>query len=117
MNLVEPIVASVLGGLVLAALLAWTTRFGNQFLRRAWLAIKNRFRSKPSNSEKRFLLVLCWLKNDAKGHGTEVVAQAFTRVAGIKLVRSARIIAVPGDDADKWRPAMRESARRVLGKV
>ena len=94
----------------------WLSGFVEQFLpspQRVRLAIENRFRSKPSSSEKRFLLVLCWLENDPQGHGTKVVERAFRGVKGIKLVRSERIIAA-GGAADDWRPAMRKSARRVL---
>ena len=95
MNLVGTILARLLDGFV------------EPFLRRAWLAIENRFRSKPSNSEKRFFLVLCWLDNDPQGHGTKVVARAFTRVSGIKLVRSARIIA----EAAPWTSGDRRCAK------
>ena len=57
--------------------------------------------------------MLCWLENDDGGRDTKAVAEAFSGIGGIELVRSARIVAAAGA-ADDWRPAMREGAREVL---
>ena len=80
---------------------------------RSLLAVRNLFAAKLQRSDDRFRFVLCWLKNDSNGDDTAIVAQAFTSVQGVTLVRSARVAKAPGA-ADDWRPAMRRSASAVL---
>ena len=58
---------------------------------------------------------MCWLENDSGGRDTGIVAEAFTGIEGIELVRSARVVSAPGA-ADDWRPAMRKGALAVLKK-
>ena len=102
--------------LVVLAFAAWLTGFFKQFLpppQRAWLAIANDFKARSPLSEKRFRLALCWLENDSGGRDTGTVAEAFTGIEGIELVRSALVVSAPGA-ADDWRPAMRKGARAVL---
>ena len=104
-------------GAVLAALIAtWLLGFLNRFAPspgRSSLAITNLLRTKSQRSEDRFRFVLCWLENDRSGADTSIVAQAFSSVPGIALVRSARIVKASGA-ADDWRPAMQRNARAVL---
>ena len=57
--------------------------------------------------------MLCWLENDRAGRDTGTVAEAFTGVEGIELVRIHRVVSAPGA-ADDWRPAMRKGARAAL---
>ena len=106
-----------LTGLVLSTLIStWLLGFLNGLLpspERASLAVKNCLGVKSPRSDDRFRFVLCWLKNDRKGKDTDMVAQAFTSVQGVTLVRSARVAKAPGA-ADDWRPAMRRSASAVL---
>ena len=97
--------------------------FLNQFLpppKRAWLALKNLWlalknlrRDNPPRPEDSSRIVLCWLENDSSGDDTRTVERAFTSVAGITLVRSARLVAAPGAE-DEWRPAMQKRTRTVL---
>ena len=71
----------------------------NQFLpppQRAWLAIENVFKAKSPLPEQRFRLVLCWLENDGDGRDTRTVADAFTSIEGIELVRSACVVSASG---------------------
>ena len=68
---------------------------------------------RPQPSEDRFRIVLSWLENDPRGGNTSNVAQAFTSVEGIALVRSHRIVTASGA-ADEWREAMRTEARSEL---
>ena len=107
----------VWGGVIFVGVLAaWLKGFLNQFLpapQRVWLSIKNLFLTKSPRPEGRFRFVLCWLENDDGGRDTKAVAEAFSGIGGIELVRSARIVAASGA-ADDWRPAMREGAREVL---
>ena len=104
-------------GVVLATLIAtWLLGFLNRFAPspgRSSLAVANLLRAKSQRSEDRFRFVLCWLENDSKGDDTSVVAQAFSSVPGVTLVRSARIVKASGA-ADDWRPAMQTTARAVL---
>ena len=108
--------ATWLSALVATLFMAWLAGFINQFLpapERAWLGLTNSFETKSPRPEGRFRFVLCWLENDDGGRDTKAVAEAFSGIGGIELVRSARIVAASGA-ADDWRPAMREGAREVL---
>ena len=89
-----------------------------QFLpppQRVWLAIANAFKTRSPRPEQRFRLVLCWLENDRSGRDTGTVAEAFTGVEGIELIRFHRVVSAAGA-ADDWRPAMRKGALAVLKK-
>ena len=102
--------------LVVMVFMAWLKGFFKQFLpphQRARLAIANAFKARSPLSEKRFRLALCWLENDSGGRDTGTVAEAFTGIEGIELVRSAIVVSAPGA-ADDWRPPMRKGARAVL---
>ena len=110
--------AGWIGTLVVAAFAAWLKGFFKQFLpppRRAWLAIANALEGRSPLPEERFRLALCWLENDSGGRDTGTVAEAFTGIEGIELVRSARVVSAPGA-ADDWLPAMRKGALAVLKK-
>ena len=102
----------IVGGVIATWLLGVLNRFvpspGQSFL-----AIENLLRAKTRPSEDRFCFVLCWLENDSNGSNTDSVAQAFTNVEGITLVRSARVVKASGA-ADDWRPPMQRNARKVL---
>ena len=103
-------------GFVGAMFTAWLKGFFKQFLpspHRARLALANAFKARLPLPEKRFRLVLCWLGNDSAGRDTGTVAEAFTSIDGIELIRSARVVSASGA-ADDWRPAMRKSTRAVL---
>ena len=105
-----------IGGIIVTVATAWLTGFLNQFLpppQRAWLAIENVFKAKSPLPEQRFRLVLCWLENDGDGRDTRTVADAFTSIEGIELVRSACVVSASGA-ADDWRPAMRKGTIAVL---
>ena len=102
---------------VLSVIVAWFKGFLSQFLpvpppKKVRLAFKNHWRD-PQHPEDNFRIVLCWLENDRSGGDTRSVEAAFTGVEGIKLIRSARMVAAPGA-ADEWRPAMRQRAFAVL---
>ena len=112
--LTEPVVWIV--GIVVTALEAWFKVFFGQFLpstQQVRLAIANAFKKRSPPPEQRFRLVLCWLENDRAGRDTGTVAEAFTGVEGIELVRIHRVVSAPGA-ADDWRPAMRKGARAAL---
>ena len=112
--LTEPVVWIV--GIVVTALEAWFKVFFGQFLpstQQVRLAIANAFKKRSPPPEQRFRLVLCWLENDRAGRDTGTVAEAFTGVEGIELVRIHRVVSVPGA-ADDWRPVMRKGARAAL---
>ena len=99
-------------GLVGAVFTAWLMGFFKQFLpspQRARLALANAFKARLPLPEKRFRLVLCWLRNDSAGRDTDTVAEAFTSIEGIELVCSARVVSARGA-ADDWRPAIRQGA-------
>ena len=103
-------------GLVGAVFTAWLMGFFKQFLpspQRARLALANAFKARLPLPEKRFRLVLCWLRNDSAGRDTDTVAEAFTSIEGIELVCSARVVSARGA-ADDWRPAIRKGALAVL---
>ena len=103
-------------GLVWAVFTAWLMGFFKQFLpspQRARLALANAFKTRLPLPEKRFRLVLCWLRNDSAGRDTDTVAEAFTSIEGIELVYSARVVSARGA-ADDWRPAIRQGALAVL---
>ena len=103
-------------GLVGAVFTAWLMGFFKQFLpspQRARLALANAFKVRLPLPEKRFRLVLCWLRNDSAGRDTDTVAEAFTSIEGIELVCSARVVSARGA-ADDWRPAIRKGALAVL---
>ena len=98
--------------IVMAAFVAWLKGFFKQALpppRRARLAIANALEVRSPLPEERFRLVLCWLEDDSSGRDTGTVAEAFTGIEGIELVRSARVVSAPGA-ADDWRPAMQKGA-------
>ena len=108
--------AGWIGGIVVAVFAAWLMGFFTQFLpppQRARLAIANVFKARSPLPEQRFRLALCWLENDSGGRDTGTVAEAFTGIEGIELVRSARVVSAPGA-ADDWRPAIRKGALAVL---
>ena len=105
-----------IGGIFVGVLAAWLKGFLRQFLpppQRVWLVITNFFEAKPPRLEDGFRFVLCWLENDTSGGGANTVEQAFSGIECVELVRSARIVKASGA-ANKWRPAMRKGARRVL---
>ena len=105
-----------IGGIVVAAGVAWLMGFFQQFLpspQRARLASANVFEASAPLPEQRFRLVLCWLENDGAGRDTDTVEEAFTGIEGIELVRSARVVSASGA-ADDWRPTMRKGALAVL---
>ena len=94
----------------------WVKSFFGQFLpspQQVRLAIYNACKTRSPRPEQRFRLVLCWLDNDRSGRDTGTVAEAFTGVEGIELVRFHRVVSAPGA-ADDWRPAMRKGALAVL---
>ena len=102
----------------LVVLGGWTQGFLNQFLpspQRIWLATKNQFHPPPPATDERFRFVLCWLENDEKGENTRIVGNAFQRITGVKLFRSAREVKAEGA-ADEWRPAMEKQAREELDR-
>ena len=109
------------GGIVVLVVMvfrAWLMGFFTLFLpppQRARLAIANAFKARSPLPETRFRLALCWLENDSGGRDTGTVAEAFTGIEGIELVRSARVVSAPGA-ADDWRPTMRKGALAVLKK-
>ena len=103
-------------GVLTGAIVTWSLGFLNQLVPspgQSFLAIENLLRAKTRPSEDRFCFVLCWLENDSNGSNTDSVAQAFSSVEGITLVRSARVVKASGA-ADDWRPAMQRNARKVL---
>ena len=94
----------------------WLLGFLNQLVpapARAWLALKNFFSGQRRRADDRFRLVLCWLESDATGADTDTVEYAFRNLAGVTLVRSAKVVRASGA-ADVWRSAMRKSASAVL---
>ena len=116
MEWLNNITKSVPAGVIAAVATAWLLGYLNQFVPspgRTWLAATNLLRMKHGRSEDQFRFVLCWLQNDRDGNDTRIVAQAFSSIQGISLVRSARIVKASGA-ADDWRPAMHRSARAVL---
>ena len=103
-------------GIVVSVLTTWLLGFINRFVpspERSRLAIENFLRDNTLGAEDRFRFVLCWLENDRNGDDTGIVAQAFSSVRGIRLVRSARIVKASGA-ADDWRLAMQKNASAVL---
>ena len=99
-----------------AALGAWLEVCFGQSLpptQQVRLFIANAFKARSPRPEQRFRLVLCWLENDRSGRDTGTVAEAFTGVEGIELVRIHRVVSASGA-ADDWRPAMRKGALAVL---
>ena len=107
-----------IGAIAVAAFGTWLKLFFGQFLpspQQVRLAIANAFKNRSPRPEQRFRLVLCWLENDRAGRDTDTVAEAFTGVEGIELVRFHRVVSAPGA-ADDWRPAMRKGALAVLKK-
>ena len=111
------IVRSIVGTLALTLLsTAWISGLFDQFVpspERAWFGIMNSREDKTLSAEDRFRFVLCWLENDRNGDDTGIVAQAFSSVQGILLVRSYRIVKASGA-ADDWQPAMQKNVRAVL---
>ena len=114
--IVRNIVVPAAVTLVVTLFTAWLLGFFNQFVpspERFWLRITNSLPGNTLSAEDRFRFVLCWLENDRNGDDTRIVAQAFSSVQGILLVRSARIVKASGA-ADDWQPAMQKNARAVL---
>ena len=77
----------------------WVKSFFGQFLpspQQVRLAIYNACKTRSPRPEQRFRLVLCWLDNDRSGRDTGTVAEAFTGVEGIELVRFHRVVSAPG---------------------
>ena len=105
-----------ISGIVAAVFAAWLMLF-LQFLpppQQVWLRITNAFKARPPLSETRFRLVLCWLENDHSGRDTGTVAEAFTGIEGIELVREDSVVSAPAGAADDWRPTIRKNAHAVL---
>ena len=103
-------------GILATVLTAWLI-LGVQVLpppQQVWLRITNAFKPRPPLSETRFRLVLCLLENDRSGRDTDTVAEAFTGIEGIELVREYSVVSAPAGAADDWRPAIRKSAHAVL---
>ena len=82
---------------------------------RSWLTVTNSLRGNTLSTEDRFRFVLCWLENDKNGDDTRIVAQAFSSVQGILLVRSARLVKASGA-ADDWQLTMQKNATTELEK-
>ena len=75
---------------------AWWKGLLNQYIpcpERVWLALVNNLWGQLQPVEDHFSIVLCWLDNDRNGGDTRHVAEAFTSVEGVALVRSACILA------------------------
>ena len=101
---------------VVTGLGAWWAGYLNHYLpcpEQVTLGVGNRLRGPAEPAEDRFRVLLCWLESDRDGGSTSNVAQAFTSIEGIELVRSARVVAASGA-ADDWREAMREDTRALL---
>ena len=101
--------------IAVAVLTAWSKRLLNKLLpdpERTLMWIKNNVRDMPK-SDDRFRFVLCWLEDDHDGSNTKIVAQAFTGIDGVELVRSSFVVKANGAGAD-WRGNMQSSARKVL---
>ena len=116
MDWVKNITNAVPATVIAAVVGAWLLGFLNEFVwspGRAWLGATTLVRMKQGHPENRFRFVLCWLQNDRDGNDTRIVAQAFSSIQGISLVRSAQVVKAPGA-ADDWRPEMLRSARAVL---
>ena len=109
-------IGGIVAAAVAAAIAAWLMSF-LQFLpppQQVRLRITNAFQARPPLSETRFRLVLCWLENDHSGRDTGTVAEAFTGIEGIELVREGSVVSAPAGAADDWRPAIQKSAHAVL---
>ena len=107
-----------IGGIVVVVFGTWLKLFFGQFLplpQQVRLAISNAFETRSPRPEQRFRLMLCWLENDRAGRDTGTVAEAFTGVEGIELVRFHRVVSAAGA-ADDWRLAMRKGTLAVLKK-
>ena len=103
-------------GIPLASLVTWGTGFLDNYFpsaEQARLALKNARTGQTEPVEHRFRVVLCWLENDGDGENAKLVAQAFTSIEGVELVRSSRVVTASGA-ADHWREAMRTEARVAL---
>ena len=106
----------VLAGLAAAFVSAWWAGVFDGYLwgpERVTLWFENVRRGESQPVEDRFRVVLCWLENDPDGKNMSNVAQAFTSVEGVELVRSPSSVAASGA-ADDWREAMKREARSVL---
>ena len=100
-----------IGRIVALVFVAWLIS-GVQVLplpQQVWLRITNAFKPRPPLSETRFRLVLCLLENDLTGRHTGTVAEAFTGIEGIELVREYSVVSAPAGAADDWRPAIRKA--------
>ena len=99
-----------------AAVVAWLKGFLNLLLpspARTWLALSNLVHAPLPRRQDRFRIVLCWLEQDPNEDSARKVAQAFTSLDGVELVRSARIVTASGA-GDVWRLTMQKKARTVL---
>ena len=106
----------LVGGLITTCITTWSLGFLNRFVpcpARSVLAFTNTLRDNPQDAGRRFRFVLCWLEHDRSGDDTRIVAQAFTNVPGVQLIRSARVIKASGA-TDDWLPAMQSGARNLL---
>ena len=107
----------IISAVVVVVAATWLTGFFNQVVpwgpARVRLALRNLSPGNLERQEDGFRIVLCWLQDDGSGFDTRQVENAFSGVGGIKLVRSARIVAASGA-SDDWREVMKASARRVL---
>ena len=111
-NITNAVSVAVIAGVIGA----WLGGVFNEFVwspGRTLLGATNVFRAKQGGPEDRFRFVLCWLQNDRDGNDTRIVAQAFSSIQGISLVRSARVVKASGA-ADDWRPELLSNARAVL---
>ena len=107
----------IFSAVVVAVIATWLAGFLNQVVpwgpARVRLAIRNLFPGNLERQEDGFRIVLCWLQDDGSGTDTRQVEDAFSGVRGIKLVRSARVVAASGA-SDDWRKSMKANAHRVL---
>ena len=107
---------SIAGMVIAGVVIAWFSGLLNQIVpstERTGLAVINLLPINHGGSEDHFRFVLCWLENDRDGNDTKIVAQAFSSIQRVTLVRSAQIVEA-SDAADNWLPAMQTSARAVL---
>ena len=89
-------VLGVISTVVVGLVAVWLTGFLNQVIpgpERTLLALRNHSLDDLQRPEDGFRIVLCWLENDTSGFDTRQVENAFSGVGGIKLVRSARVVA------------------------
>ena len=83
-------------------------------IRNCWHAARNCWRNSP-RPKGRFRFVLCWLEDDPTGADTKSVENAFSKIKGINLCRSAVVVKASGA-ADDRRPFLRRRANKRLKK-